>query len=110
MNIKLGMKLSISLEWKKSTQQISNLQKLTKATNSTHAENNDILIKRIHGEQLECFLPFISLIYSFHPSGGLKACPPSVSNLVSHLPSLSTVGLSLRTMKLPALMPSESSR
>lgn len=70
--------------------------------------NNDILIKRIHGEQLECFLPFISLIYSFHPSGGLKACPPSVSNLVSHLPSLSTVGLSLRTMKLPALMPSES--
>lgn len=49
MNIKLGMKLSISLEWKKSTQQISNLQKLTKATNSTHAETMIYLLSESMG-------------------------------------------------------------
>lgn len=42
---------------KKNTQQIRNLQKLTNTANITNAEYNNILVRQIHGVQLECFSP-----------------------------------------------------
>lgn len=58
MKVKLGMKLNISLGWKKkNTQQITNLQKLINTANITSAVYNNILIRQIHDVQLECFFP-----------------------------------------------------